>query len=569
MRHLVLAILLVMACRSSNSQTGDAAIGDSAMAPIDAPVAMDVTCQALTALPAGTCSVTAGSSSKLLEGNVLTPSTIFHGGQVAVSATGLITCVGCSCAQGGETVITCPDGTISPGLIDTHDHITYTQNAPPVATSERFDDRQQWREGLDGHAKIDPPGGASVDQIRWGELRHMMAGATSLVGSGGESGLVRNLDKASLSNLGLGAVYFDTFPLDDVSGTRRTGDCNYGGTPTTAASIAGDTAYEPHTSEGVDATAHNEFLCESSATYDTAAPGTSNDIAIGKTSMIHAVGLLAADYQLMAAAGTGMVWSPRSNISLYGDTARITTAARLGVNIALGTDWLPSGSMNMLRELACADSFNKAYMAGFLSDQELWAMATSNAAKVTRMDRSVGTIQTGMFADITIFAGNSKSPFRSVIEAQPQDVALVMRAGTALYGDDAVVTALATSCDAVNVCGTDKRVCLSSEIGETYTTLSTNVGATMYPAFACTTPVNEPSCTPSRPTSVAGSTIYTGAITAGDSDGDGIPDTSDNCPMVFNPIRPMDNGMQPDADGDGIGDACDPCPLDATNTCPH
>jgi hypothetical protein len=53
-----------------------------------------------------------------------------------------------------------------------------------------------------------------------------------------------------------------------------------------------------------------------------------------------------------------------------------------------------------------------------------------------------------------------------------------------------------------------------------------------------------------------------------DSDGDGIPDTGDNCPKVFNPIRPMDNGMQPDADGDGQGDPCDPCPLDAnTTTC--
>ena len=55
---------------------------------------------------------------------------------------------------------------------------------------------------------------------------------------------------------------------------------------------------------------------------------------------------------------------------------------------------------------------------------------------------------------------------------------------------------------------------------------------------------------------------------ADDSDGDGIADATDNCPTVFNPVRPMDNGMQADADGDGEGDACDPCPLDAnTTTC--
>jgi hypothetical protein len=226
--------------------------------------------------------------------------------------------------------------------------------------------------------------------------------------------------------------------------------------------------------------------------------------------------------------------------------------------------------MNILRELACADSFNKTYMADFLTDQQLWAMVTTNAAAVTKTSKGVGTIAMGLLADITVFAGNGKAPFRSVIEARPQDVALVMRSGTALYGDDAVVGALVTaSCDAVDVCGTAKRVCLSSEIGETYATLSANVGAAMYPAFECATPTNEPTCTPSRPTAVAGSTIYTGATSGTDSDGDGIPDATDNCPTVFNPIRPMDNGMQPDADGDGVGDACDPCPLDASNTCSH
>jgi large repetitive protein len=100
-----------------------------------------------------------------------------------------------------------------------------------------------------------------------------------------------------------------------------------------------------------------------------------------------------------------------------------------------------------------------------------------------------------------------------------------------------------------------------SEISETYTTLSGN-NASSYPAFQCGTPMNEPTCTPTRPQAVAGSTVFTGTTSAADSDGDGIPDAMDNCPTVFNPIRPMDNGTQPDADGDGKGDACDPCPLD-------
>jgi len=38
-----------------------------------------------------------------------------------------------------------------------------------------------------------------------------------------------------------------------------------------------------------------------------------------------------------------------------------------------------------------------------------------------------------------------------------------------------------------------------------------------------------------------------------DTDGDGVPDTSDNCPTVA-------NANQTDADGDGVGDVCDNCP---------
>src|SRR5436853_3834343 len=43
-----------------------------------------------------------------------------------------------------------------------------------------------------------------------------------------------------------------------------------------------------------------------------------------------------------------------------------------------------------------------------------------------------------------------------------------------------------------------------------------------------------------------------------DSDGDGVPDSQDNCPSIPNP-------GQEDRDGDGIGDACDFCPDDPAN----
>ena len=51
-------------------------------------------------------------------------------------------------------------------------------------------------------------------------------------------------------------------------------------------------------------------------------------------------------------------------------------------------------------------------------------------------------------------------------------------------------------------------------------------------------------------------TAFSGALVAGsDWDGDGIPNTSDNCPSVS-------NADQSDGDGDAVGDACDNCETD-------
>jgi len=168
---VLILIASIAACGDNKSSGGP---GDAGVVP-DAPPPAEVICETL-APTTNTCDVTTGSASMLIKGTVLTPDTVYHGGQVAVDTTGHISCVGCNCAQGGETTITCGDAAISPGLINTHDHITFTQNQPYNDTGVRYDDRQQWREGLDGHPKIPSSGGASAAQIQWGELRFLMGG---------------------------------------------------------------------------------------------------------------------------------------------------------------------------------------------------------------------------------------------------------------------------------------------------------------------------------------------------------------------------------------------------------
>jgi MYXO-CTERM domain-containing protein len=367
--------------------------------------------------------------------------------------------------------------------------------------------------------------------------------------------LLRNLDSSTRQEgLSETAVDIDTFPLGDSNGTQLTEGCGYPNV-VTPDDIAGVDAYLAHVAEGGGASARHAFICLGEADPDP-------DLVRDESAFVHGIGLLASDLDEMAAAGTSLVWSPRSNFALYGDTAAVTSADALGVPIALGTDWSATGSMNLLRELRCADSFNQIHLAGHFSDRELWLMVTRNAAAATATDDAIGQLASGLAADVAIFDGRERTDHRAVLGADPPDVVLVLRGGVVLYGDAGVLEDLpeGAACDALDVCGTQKRVCLSAEIGISLAALQASAEP-IYPAFFCGTPDGEPTCVPSRPLSVEGSSVYDGIPTEGDADGDGLADTSDNCPQHFNPIRPLDTGAQADFDADAIGDVCDPTPV--------
>ncbi len=517
----------------------------------------EVTCEVLAPLAGATCEVSGTGAERLIIGDVLTPNTILRGGQVLVDGAGMIACVGCDCAAmaSAPTAITCPTGVVSPGLINAHEHITFIQNDPYNDTGERYEHRHDWRRGNNGHTAITGvSGSASSNAKLWGELRYIMGGATSIIGSGDVDGLLRNLDRDAQEGLGQPQVDYDTFPLGDSNGTTLETGCFYPNF-TTNSEIAGVDAYFPHVAEGIAKTARNEFVCT-----ETGAGG-GEDLLEPQSAYIHAVGLNPIDYVRMADQGTSLIWSPRSNITLYGNTAVVSTAARLGVNIALGTDWIPTGSMNLQRELHCADTYNQDYLDGFFTDRELWQMSTTNAARAAAMDDAIGQISVGLVADIAIFNAATRADHRAVIDAEPQDTVLVMRGGEVLYGDDGLVQTLGTgTCDTIDVCGSNKAICAENDFGKSYTQLQSDVGS-IYPLFFCgADPANEPSCVPMR--MEAGFHMYDGVANANDADGDGHDDGADNCVTVFNPIRPLDNGVQADFDMDGVGDACDECPMD-------
>jgi len=499
--------------------------------------------------PAGCAIERKGSAGIALKGTVLAPGAPIVG-EVFVGADGKIACVSSSCSTsiGYEkaTIIACATGVISPALINAHDHIDYATRAPATHGTTRWQHRNGWRAGTGGEPKLSTPKSTTDAKIIAGaELRFVLGGATSNVSSGGVAGFLRNLSKSSLlEGLTGRSAYYDTFPLGDSNGVELSSSCGYPSIRSTAVAFSGG-AYVPHISEGINLAAKNELFCLTQPT---------TNLVQERTAVIHSVGLDAKDVDLLAKSKAKVVWSARTNIDLYGNTAPVTVLKRAGVTIALGTDWLASGSMNVLRELACIDALNEKYFARTFTDRDLWEMATKNAAIASGFADQIGELKTGLFGDIVVFDTPTAREYRAVIAAGVEDVKLVLRGGKALYGDAPIVAALAAGCGAMDVCGVPKQVCVDTP---SVTLADIQASATsIYPLFFCkgTTPKDEPSCVPYRDS-------YPSGTSATDRDGDGIPDESDDCRDVFNPPRPMDGTKQADVDGDGIGDACDPTPL--------
>jgi hypothetical protein len=273
-----------------------------------------------------------------------------------------------------------------------------------------------------------------------------------------------------------------------------------------------------------------------------------------------------------------------------------------GVLTTVGTDWTPTGSATLPRELTCAAEFSASYLDQALSDHDLWLMATYHPALALEVADKIGSLKAGLFGDVVIYDGSaSPNPYRAVLDATAQSTLLVLRRSSlpfpffvggpsyvgsiAQYGDAGIMDALpptlhdlvaptfgvrAPLCEAIPVCGRAMSIC---PLRETWWLPFAELGSPLdmaalqaanggsYGLFSCALPANEPTCKPSRPGE------YDGTVTKSDADGDGIENNRDNCKKVFNPSRPMDGGIQADADGDGRGDACDKCPLDAGPVC--
>ncbi|MEJ0023744.1 MAG: hypothetical protein WDN76_10185 [Alphaproteobacteria bacterium] len=119
---------------------------------------------------AAPCKYTPGADGLIIEAAVLRTQGVMRNGQVLIGADGKIACVAKRCAGAGAALLKCPHLVLSPGMINTHDHLAFTGVAPIAHPGELYAHRHEWRKGLNGHKSIEPPSAkpGDVDVLAWG-----------------------------------------------------------------------------------------------------------------------------------------------------------------------------------------------------------------------------------------------------------------------------------------------------------------------------------------------------------------------------------------------------------------
>jgi len=232
-------------------------------------------------------------------------------------------------------------------------------------------------------------------------------------------GIVRNVEQTNDPNL-------------PEAGTRIP-DVDANDAQSFLARISQKKCYLLHLAEGLDKTARKHFL---SLQFKPGRWAIAPSLA-----GIHCAALQKEDFDVMAAKGASMIWSPLSNLLLYGGTARVPDALHSGVRMGIGSDWSPSGSKNLLGELKVAHLYSQNN-GGLLSDLHIFELATVNAAAILGWQDHLGSLETGKCADLIVLDGKPQNPYAALLNANEQSLHLVMINGVPRCGTPTLMHSL-------------------------------------------------------------------------------------------------------------------------------
>jgi 5-methylthioadenosine/S-adenosylhomocysteine deaminase len=396
-----------------------------------------------------------------LEGRVVTMDrsfAVFERGTVYVDGGTIVavTATGATPPQGFQDApVIGTRGTIYPGLIDLHNHLSYDAltlwRVPRLYTN-----RDQWGGHPDYRKLISGPmtvlgktPGYVEAVVRYVECKCLLGGVTTAQGVALFSnqgitryyrGVVRNVEETGEDDLPDAATKISDVEAEDAEKFLER--------------LQSSSCLLLHLSEGTDARAREHFLALRLADGTWAITPS--------LAGIHCVALAPEDFGVLAENGGAMVWSPLSNLLLYGQTADVGAAKEAGVRIALGSDWSPSGSKSLLGELKVARIVADEQGIG-ISDREILAMATREAAEILKWGGALGSIEAGKRADLLVVYGRSADPYAGLLQAGETSIALVVIDGVPRVGNERLMSSLRSGTERWRVASAERVLDLSPE----------------------------------------------------------------------------------------------------------
>jgi 5-methylthioadenosine/S-adenosylhomocysteine deaminase len=352
-------------------------------------------------------------------------------------------------------------GTLYPGFIELHNHLAYDA-LTLWQVPKTYTNRDQWGSGgnpqyrplISGPMKlIGPDPHLMPAVVRYVECKALMAGTTTSQGLELFSNKgARRLYRGNIRN-----VEVTDDPELPGAGTRI-GDVEATDATKFLATLKTKRCYILHLSEGTDDAARNHFLALRTAPDEWALTDS--------LAAIHCVALRREDFDVLAAHGASMVWSPLSNLLLYGKTADVAAIRAAGVRAGLGSDWSPTGSKNLLGEMKVARWASHA-AGDVFSDRDIVAMTTRTAAAILRWQDALGSLERGKRPDIVVIEGTGGDPYEHLLQADERDVKLVLVGGIARYGTESLLKRLgADGLETVRVGGRAQALNLRQETAD-------------------------------------------------------------------------------------------------------
>jgi 5-methylthioadenosine/S-adenosylhomocysteine deaminase len=413
-----------------------------------------------------------GTESKplALRGTLITPTGALHDGWIYIDGDKIKSVNRADVPIDSSLTVLNTNAIIAPGFVDLHNHPMYAV-FPKWEKHPLFKNRYEWRySSTDYKDRIGTPAGKMqkddqtfCDMDKFGETEALMGGTTSIIGISGRGdppsvpgcviGLDRNLDWYSgfdpSARTGTERIVnmLDIDKIDDAKAHQIASDLNDNKLD----------LFVIHLGEG---------LPSDQLSVDEFGKLKDKGLLTNRTAIIHGTAFGKTQFDAMHAAGTYLIWSPTSNLNLYGTTTDVLTAMKAGVTVALSPDWEPTGSRNMLEEIHSASELSHSKMGDAITDRQLFEMATVIPAKMARIENKVGSLAPNLYADLFIISGDSSDPYKAIAHARAQDVQLVMIGGQVRYATPDLLKKIGGSGDFEDlpVCGSAREIDAASPI---------------------------------------------------------------------------------------------------------